>query len=131
MFFFVFQLKMHRYFKKLGSESSSPSTFASENSPLNQETGEHNTQTQAPNFDTTTNPSSFGRSQVDLSALQSDPAKRKLISHYHPNEHDEIRRTYIQKGPYQPQNHVFPQKMARFVMLILEQITTQAKSCIF
>jgi len=37
-----FQLKMHRCFKKLSSESLSPSTFAYENSPLNQETDEHN-----------------------------------------------------------------------------------------
>jgi len=93
---------MHRYFKKLSSESSSLSTFASENSPLNQEIGENNNQTQAPNFDATTNPSSFARSQVYLSAIKSDPGERKPISHYHPNEHDEVRRAYIQKGPYQP-----------------------------
>jgi len=60
---------MHRCSKKLSSESLSPLTFASKNSPLNQETGEQNTQNQAPNFDATTNPSSFARSQVDLSAL--------------------------------------------------------------
>ena len=40
---------MHRYFKKLRNELSSPSSFTSENSPLNQETREQNTQTQAPN----------------------------------------------------------------------------------
>jgi len=60
---------MHRYFKKLSSESSS---FPSDNSPLNQEIGEHNTQTQAPNFDATTNPSSFTRSQVDLRVSTDD-----------------------------------------------------------
>ena len=97
-----FQLTMHRYFNKLRNESSSPSSFASENSPLNQETREQNTQTQAPNFDATTNPSSSARSQVDLSTLQSDPGERKPISHYHPNEHDEVRRAYIQKSLYQP-----------------------------
>jgi len=107
----LFQLTMHKYFKKLRNESSSPSNFASENSQLNQETSEQNTQTQAPNFDATPNPSSSARSQVDLSTLQSDPGERKLISHYHPNEHDEVRRAYIQKGPYQPRNHVFPQRM--------------------
>ena len=68
---------MHRYFKKLSSESSSPSTFTSENSHLNQETDEHNTQTQASNFDATTNISSFGRSQVDLSAFSQIQLKKK------------------------------------------------------
>jgi len=92
-------------------ESSSPLTFASENSPLNQETGEHNNETQAPNFDATTNPSSFARSPVDLSGLKSDPGEGQPISHYHPNEHDEVRRAYIQKGPYQPRNYVFHQRM--------------------
>ena len=45
---------MHRYFKKLATESF-PSTSAPENSPLNQETDEHNTQTQTSNFDANTN----------------------------------------------------------------------------
>jgi len=69
---------MHRYLKKLNSESSSPLTFISENSPLNQETSQQNTQTQAPNFDLTTNPS-FGRSQVDLSALQLDSIEKNRL----------------------------------------------------
>ena len=68
----LFLLPMHKYFKKLRNESSSPSNFASENSQLNQETSEQNTQTQAPNFDATPNPSSSARSRVDLSTLQSD-----------------------------------------------------------
>ena len=103
---------MHRYFKKLATESF-PSTSTPENSPLNQETGEHNTQTQTSDFDidASTNPWSCGRSQFDSSAIQSDPAERKPISHYHPNEHDEVRRAYIQKGPCQPRNHAFPQRL--------------------
>ena len=97
---------MHRYFKKLTTESF-PSTSASENSPLNQEAGEHNTQTQTPNFAANTNRSSCGRSRVDSSALQSDPAERKPISHYHPNEHDEVRRAYIQKALVNPEIMLF------------------------
>ena len=33
-----------------------------------------------------------------------------LAYHYHPNNHDEIRRYYLQKDPYQPvfQNHDYP-----------------------
>jgi len=99
---------MHRYFKKLAIESFL-STSVSENYLLNQETGEHNTQTQTPDFDANTNPSSCGRSRVDSSALQSNPAERKPISHYYRNKHDEVRRAYIQKGPCQPRNHAFPQ----------------------
>ena len=110
--FYYVQLKMHRYFKKLATESF-PSTSTPENSPLNQETGELNTQTQTSDFDidANTNPWSCGRSQFDSSAIQSDPAERKPISHYHPNEHDEVRRAYIQKGPCQPRNHAFPQRL--------------------
>jgi len=98
---------MYRYFKKLATESFS-STFASENCPLNQETDEHNAQTQTPKFDANTNPSSC---EVELSALQSDPTERKPISHHHTNEHDEVSRAYIQIGPYQPRNHTFPQRL--------------------
>ena len=96
---------MHRYSKKLTTESFR-STSASENSHLNQEIGEHNTQKQIPNFDAKTNPSSCGKSRVDSSALQSSPVERKPISYYHPNEHDEVRRAYIQKA-LQPRNHAF------------------------
>ena len=88
---------MYRYFKKLATESF-PSTSTPGNSPLNQETGEHNTQTQTSNFNANTNPSPCGRSGVDSSAFQSDPAERKSISHYHPNEYDEVRRAYIPKA---------------------------------
>jgi len=80
-------------------------TFTSESSPLNQKNGKHNTQ--ASNFDATTKPLSLRRSQVNSSVLQLDLAERKPISCYHPNENDELRRAYIQKGPYQPRNHSF------------------------
>jgi len=29
------------------------------------------------------------------------------MSHCHPDERDEVRRAYFQKGPFQPRNHVF------------------------
>ncbi|CAH9102120.1 unnamed protein product [Cuscuta epithymum] len=48
--------------------------------------------------------------QVDLDELPSDPAKRRKISEYHPNQRDEIRRKYLIKGPCQPRGHDFPQK---------------------
>ena len=53
--------------------------------------------------------SSFKRIRVDfnLENLPSDPRLREKTSSYHPNNHDEIRRYYLQKDPCQPifQNH--------------------------
>ncbi|KAM5552412.1 zinc finger MYM-type protein 1-like [Rosa sericea] len=50
----------------------------------------------------------------------SDPGNRPLISSYHPNVQDEVRRYYLQKGPCQPRAHEFPitefgRKKRRFV----------------
>ncbi|XP_038689137.1 zinc finger MYM-type protein 1-like isoform X2 [Tripterygium wilfordii] len=49
--------------------------------------------------------------EVDLNNLPSDPAERKKISEYHPNQIDEIRRAYLIKGPCQPRGHDFPKKV--------------------
>ena len=48
--------------------------------------------------------SSSKRIRIDfnLENLHSDPKLREKISSYHPNNHDEIRRYYLQKGPCQP-----------------------------
>ena len=48
--------------------------------------------------------SSSKRIRVDfnLKILPSDPRLREKISSYHLNNHDEIRRYYLQKGPCQP-----------------------------
>ena len=47
--------------------------------------------------------SSFKQIRVDfnLENLPSDPRLWENISSYHPNNHDEIRRYYLQKGPCQ------------------------------
>ncbi|KAH7679324.1 Ribonuclease H-like protein [Dioscorea alata] len=47
--------------------------------------------------------------EVDLKNLPADPGLRPLISIYHPNDQDKVRRAYLQKGPCQPRNHNFPQ----------------------
>ena len=54
--------------------------------------------------------SSFKRIRVDfnLENLLSNPGLRQKISSYHPNNHDEIRRHYLTKGPCQPILHDFP-----------------------
>ncbi|XP_016473052.2 uncharacterized protein LOC107795005 [Nicotiana tabacum] len=50
------------------------------------------------------------RQGVDLDSLKADPKERISIRDYHPNERDEIRRAYLQKGPYQPRTHKFPKR---------------------
>ncbi|PIA41989.1 hypothetical protein AQUCO_02100076v1 [Aquilegia coerulea] len=50
---------------------------------------------------------------IDLSNLVADPGLRKQISSYHPNDRDLVRRAYLLKGPCQPKDHQFPQKMMR------------------
>ncbi|KAK9993243.1 hypothetical protein SO802_022946 [Lithocarpus litseifolius] len=54
--------------------------------------------------------SSFKRIRVDfnLENLPSDLGLRQKISSYHPNNHDEIRRYYLAKGPCQPPIHDYP-----------------------
>jgi hypothetical protein len=47
---------------------------------------------------------------VDLSKLPADPAKRKPIFQYKTAKvRDDVRRTYLQRGPFQPAGHDFPQ----------------------
>ncbi|KAK4581548.1 hypothetical protein RGQ29_024959 [Quercus rubra] len=48
------------------------------------------------------------RVDFNLENLPSDPGLRQKISSYHPNNHDEIRRHYLTKGPCQPILDVFP-----------------------
>ncbi|XP_058726984.1 uncharacterized protein LOC131598392 [Vicia villosa] len=48
--------------------------------------------------------------EVDLNNLPADPGERKQISCYHPNDRDNIRRAYLQKGPCQPRDHDFPKR---------------------
>ena len=65
--------------------------------------------------------SSSKRIHVDfnLENLLLDPGLRQKISSYHPNNHDEIRRHYLTKGPCQPVLHDYPvsyfsEKLHRF-----------------
>ena len=44
----------------------------------------------------------------NLENLPSDPGLRQKILSYHPNNHDEIRRYYLTKGPCQPPVHDYP-----------------------
>ncbi|KAK1380391.1 General transcription factor 2-related zinc finger protein [Heracleum sosnowskyi] len=48
---------------------------------------------------------------VDIVNLSHDPGKRKKLIDFHPNERDLVRRMYIQRGPCQPVDHVFPKTL--------------------
>ncbi|XP_071704890.1 uncharacterized protein [Rutidosis leptorrhynchoides] len=48
--------------------------------------------------------------EIDITNLPWDPADRKNILYYDPNQRDEIRRLYLQRGPFQPRGHVCPAK---------------------
>ena len=65
--------------------------------------------TQEKQSDYNSRPNSSKRICVDLNNLPSDPGLREKISSYHPNDQDNIRRAYIQKGPYQLVPHNLPQ----------------------
>ena len=45
-----------------------------------------------------------------LEDLKADPGLRKKILEYDPNDRDNVRREYLQRGPFQPRNHKFPQQ---------------------
>ncbi|XP_022845237.1 zinc finger MYM-type protein 1-like [Olea europaea var. sylvestris] len=45
---------------------------------------------------------------VDVAQLPSDPGLRVPIQNYDVNIRDAIRRAYMQRGPCQPRNHIFP-----------------------
>ncbi|XP_059281646.1 uncharacterized protein LOC132035402 [Lycium ferocissimum] len=95
-----FQSPMKRYFSTVSSKFPQPSSSA-QNVPrveenLNQlEENHHSTKKQ--------------KQGVDLDSLPADPNKRIPILDYHPDERDEIRRAYIQRGPHQPRLPRFPQ----------------------
>ena len=65
--------------------------------------------TQEKQSDYNSRPNSSKQICVDLNNLPSDPELQEKISSYHPNDQDNIRRAYIQKGPYQLVPHNLPQ----------------------
>ncbi|GKB81797.1 zinc finger MYM-type protein 1-like protein [Tanacetum coccineum] len=48
--------------------------------------------------------------QLDSNDLPWDPADRKRIMDYHPDQRDEIRRKYLIRGPFQPRGIEFPKR---------------------
>ncbi|XP_075077949.1 uncharacterized protein LOC142164252 [Nicotiana tabacum] len=48
--------------------------------------------------------------RVNLGSLEVDLGERLAIRKYRPNDRDAIRRTYLQRGAFQPREHKFPQR---------------------
>ncbi|XP_022861605.1 zinc finger MYM-type protein 1-like [Olea europaea var. sylvestris] len=48
--------------------------------------------------------------EFDIKKLPTDPGLRILILDYNANIRDEVRKAYMLKGPYQPQDHDFPKR---------------------
>ncbi|XP_050233431.2 uncharacterized protein LOC126681917 [Mercurialis annua] len=49
--------------------------------------------------------------EIDLDNLPSDPGLRPNIMSYSSDVRDQVRREYLLKGPCQPRQHIFPQRM--------------------
>ncbi len=56
------------------------------------------------------NSSKQRREDINLAVLPSDPGLRPWITDYHPNDQDQVRKVYAQRGPRQPKEHIFPYK---------------------
>ncbi|XP_074283689.1 uncharacterized protein LOC141608225 [Silene latifolia] len=50
-------------------------------------------------------------SETEIASLPHDPGLRKRISDYHPNDKEIVQREYIRRGPCQPKDYDFPQKL--------------------
>ncbi|GJZ26848.1 hypothetical protein Tco_0571101 [Tanacetum coccineum] len=59
---------------------------------------------------TTGTPSSVVPIRIDLDSLPWDPIDRPRIFNYYPNQREEIRLLYYDRGPCRPQGHVFPSR---------------------
>ena len=51
------------------------------------------------------------RVEINLADLSSDPGLRPRITDYHPNDRDQDRKAYAQRGARQPKEHIFPYKI--------------------
>ncbi|KAM3695753.1 hypothetical protein ACJW31_07G157300 [Castanea mollissima] len=64
--------------------------------------------------------------------MSLDQVLNELVSNYHPNERDQIRRHYLQNKPCQPVDHDFPQMWFKDYPSWLEySITKDATYCLF
>ena len=84
--FNIFETVMEKYFKRKLELELPPSTKRVDNS------------------------SKQDRVEINLADLPSDSGLRPRITDYHPNDQDQGRRAYAQRGARQPKEHIFPYK---------------------
>lgn len=85
-------------------------TSTSQDSPINEEEGEEMQDKADLENINAVDMAPFTEDKVDLSNLPADLALRKPISQYNVNVCDEVRRAYLQRGPFQTPDHKFPKK---------------------
>ncbi|XP_074283231.1 uncharacterized protein LOC141607780 [Silene latifolia] len=88
------------------TQSGGPSSL-----PLNVDSEDGETHERG-NSNPTSQPSIVLRlSETEIASLPHDPGLRKRISDYHPNDKEIVQREYIRRGPCQPKDYDFPQKL--------------------
>ncbi|XP_074275115.1 uncharacterized protein LOC141599107 [Silene latifolia] len=93
------------------SNEESTVSIGQSSSPLNANTQEGETHERG-NSNPTSQPSIVLRlSETEIASLPHDPGLRKRISDYHPNDQEIVQREYIRRGPCQPKDYDFPQKL--------------------
>ncbi|GKD52120.1 hypothetical protein Tco_1281096, partial [Tanacetum coccineum] len=65
---------------------------------------------ESPSKSTTGSPSSLVPIRIDLDSLPWDFVDRPRIFNYDPNQREEIRSLYYDRGPCRPRGHVFPSR---------------------
>ena len=85
--FNIFETVMKKYFKRKSELELPPSTKRVDNSSSKQD-----------------------QLEINLAHLPFNPGLQSRITNYHPNNWDQVRRAYAQRGPCQPKEHIFPYK---------------------
>ena len=85
--FNIFEIVMEKYFKRKSELELPPSTKRVDNSSLKKD-----------------------QVEINLANLPSDPGLRPRITDYHPNDQDQVCKTYAQRGARQLKEHIFPYK---------------------
>jgi hypothetical protein len=99
-YFNIFEKVMDKYFKRKSELELPPSTKRVDNS------------SSEPSTKRVDNSSSKqDRVEINLADLSSDPGLQPRITDYHPNDRDQDRKAYAQKGARQPKEHIFPYKI--------------------
>lgn len=94
---------MERYFKINFSklfliDNDNQEKLFPQNEKVDNDKGEHSSKSSCLNV------------EFDPTSLPADPGLQPSITSYNHNVQDDVRRTYLQRGPFQPCHHLFPQR---------------------